>query len=401
MRKCRNCRNDTRNVINFGETALANSFLTESELNDPNFVEKKYDLSYSLCPVCGLFQLNNAVDPDVLFKNYFYSSSTSGNLVNYFKNYADSLIKDFSLNENSFVIEPACNDGVMLQHFQEKGIPCLGIEPATNLVKVARDKGLQVVNEFFNVGSAQKIVDIGRKKANLVTFNNVFAHLEGIHEFLDAVDVILSRDGVFCFENSYLGAMIENNLFDVLYHEHIFEYSILPLSILMEKHGFQIFRVEFTSPHGGSFRAFCQRKGGRQFVGDQVQEIILREASVGLFDLNRYKSFNKDLLTLKSKLKNKISDIQRLGGSICGYGYPAKATTLCNFFEIGDVFDYVVEDSPLKVGKYTPQFHVPVKDSAYFKENPTTHCIVLAWNFYDLILKNNQQYKGEWINPLS
>ncbi len=402
---CRICGDEvnTETVIDFGESALHNSYLSLRDVNnikDGLVQEFKSNLSYFCCKTCGCFQIHEAINPDILFKNYLYASSTSNSLVKYFKKYCDDIIERFKLQDKGkLVYVGASNDGVELKNFCEKGIRSIGIEPATNLAELANNNGYYTENEFLNKETAQRMA-VKYGKADFLMINNCLAHTNNPHEIFNGIKILLKDTGCFVFENSYAGAMVEKNLFDILYFEHYLEYSCKVLYNFLDAIGLEMFDWQNTEPHGGSFRCFAQFKGGPNKIEENVQKQLDYEISIGLNDYKNYLKWSKNLDKNRNKLKEFIDKEKALGKSFCGYTYPAKATTLCNFYGIGDVFDYIVEDSAFKIGLYTPQFHVEIKNKDYFNINPTDYCIVLAWNVFDVIKKNNSQYKGIWINPL-
>lgn len=400
---CRLCNSDNiTTVLNFGSTGFANSLLTFQQRNNIlNGIEKesKVNLSYFLCHDCGSIQCHEEVSPDILFNNYLYSSSTSGTLSKYMKEYCDSVINRFNLSENkkSFVVIVGSNDGVELKNFINNGIKSIGIEPATNLAEKANKQGYPTYNNFFDQKTAHKLVE-KYGQADCVMANNVFAHTD-LNEFVKSLLIILKPEGFFVFENSYLVDMIQGRMFDLLYHEHIYEHSITPLKKFFNKYDLEIFDIQRTKSHGGSFRCFVQIKGGPNIIQKSVEKILSIERILRLNSLKTYEKFLSSINLKKERLINFLKKHKKAGYTISGYGYPAKATTLCKFFDIGDYFEYIVEDSPIKVGRFTPNYYIPIKNKDYFKENPTDICIVLAWNYIDNIILGNPEYKGIWIDP--
>jgi hypothetical protein len=401
--KCRLCDSENiQTVADFGETALANSYLTIEDL--ANIVdgqkEFKANLSYCFCENCYAYQIREYVSPEKLFSNYLYASSTSGNLVVYFRDYMSELISGFQLSPDDFVVVIASNDGVELRNFVKVGIPCLGIEPAENLAKSANENGYSTIAKFFNEETAEEIVS-QYGQASCIVFNNCFAHLSDYKSFVKGLNILLKDNGFAVFENSYLLSVLDNNLFDISYHEHSMQWSLKALKNFLGNYGFQIFDFKQTPPHGGSFRCFIQKKGGYHHIEDVVRETLLNESERYIPFVWMYQNWFRKLGGLKDRMQKFVAKAKEENRSICAYGYPAKATTLCKFMEIGDIFEYVVEDSSFKVGKFTPGYHIPIHDKEWFKAHPTDYCLILAWNFFDLIVENNPDYKGKWINPLN
>lgn len=404
VEQCRFCRSENiEDVVNFGPTALANSYLTDKEINEILRGEReefKANLSYFFCKDCLAFQIRESVSPEKLFSDYLYASSTSGNLLNYFKDYSEDVIKRFDLSKDSFVVVIASNDGVELRNFIDAGIPCLGVEPATNLSNIANASGYPTLNKFFGAETAEEIVK-KHGQANCIIFNNCFAHLYDYNDFVNGLNILLKQDGFAVFENSYLVSMLNNNLFDILYHEHSTEWSLCAITNFLNIHELEPFDFIQTSSHGGSFRCFIQHENGSRSIENNVYKIIAEEIyNHKLNKVETYKNWFKNLKKTKDNVSEFVNNEIYKGKSFCGYGYPAKATTLCNFLNIGDIFDYIVEDSKFKVGKYTPDYYRPIYSPKMLMDDPVEICFVLAWNFFDLIVKNNPEYKGMWINPL-
>lgn len=402
VNQCRLCDcHNIQTILDFGKTALANSYVTteQSRLIKSGLAsEFKTNLSYFLCKDCGSVQIHEEVNPEILFDNYLYASSTSGDLVDHFKKYCEDVIERFSLNESNFVVVVGSNDGVELKNFVEKGIHCVGVEPAFNLSLLANQNGYPTRNEFFNEKSAQRICNI-HGRADIIMANNCLAHTD-LKEFIKGVEILLKENGTLVFENSYLLNVILDNLLDTYYTEHVFQHSFLPLKKFFRKHGFKIFDWQLTKPHGGSFRCFVKWHSGNQEIKDSVYNQEAIEKSLRLNEPHIHDRFLNKITDLKERFRERLVGWQQEGLTISAFGYPAKATTLCKFFGMGNIFEYVVENSNAKIGYCTPGYHIPIVDKEYFDKNPTDICIVLAWNYYDLIVKNNPNYKGKWVNPL-
>lgn len=382
---CRLCKSPSIDkVLDFGETALANSF--RSSIRDEVV---KYPLGVNLCSNCGCVQLTHSVDPSVLFSNYLYSSSRSG-LSSYFEGYAN----EFQIKGGT-VLEIGSNDGVLLLPFQKNGWNVIGVEPAANLAAEANSKGLHTINTFFNKGLAQELPHI-----DLIVANNVFAHIDDIDSVVDGIKIIMDKNPncIFVFENAYWLDTVKAMSFDQIYHEHIFYHLIKPLDIYFQSHGLVIFDIKKTPIQGGSVRVYVMSKNNTSNFGDgvKVKEFVRQEELAGIYDKKFYEHFNDKINKLKSKVKILTS---RLTCSI--YGAPAKLTTLYSVLGLGLDIDYVVDDSNLKRDKFLPGENVRVVSSEHFKNNPTDICLISAWNFSDQIKSKNNFYEGVWINPIN
>ena len=390
---CRLCKSESvADIISFGDSPLANSYLEEADLRKEEFTAP---LVVMQCRDCGSAQLRYSVDPGRLFSHYLYASSESGSVQNHFKDYANHVVSKLGLKRGDFAMDVGSNDGVLLEPLQELGIEVIGVEPASNLCERARARGCQVVNNFFN---RQVVSSLGRT-ADLTTCNNCFAHIDDLEEIIRGVFLGLKPGGHFVFENAYLLDTIKNKYFDQVYHEHVFYHSVKPLNLFLNRHGFQITDIETNGSQGGSIRVYC-KKGNDLNDSPVVEEMIKRETDFGLYSTDLYSRFELDLLQLKSAFQEIIAQGRSVGQRFCGYGAPAKATLFCKFFGLDrSILDYIVDDAVLKQGKYMPGSRVPIVGRDHFQNEPTDYAILTAWNFESLIRARNPDYKGRWIVP--
>lgn len=400
---CRLCKSsDIQVVLNFGETALANSYLSKNNLDN---IEFKAPLEVFKCNNCGSFQLKHTVDKDLLFKNYLYSSSTSPSLVKHFENYAKDVYKKCNLSSKSFVIDVGSNDGILLEPFKKLGVQVLGIEPAQNLAEIAHKKDCPTLVAYFTKETIQNIEKYSEKfsfnkKADVITSNNCFAHIDDLKEILESVNICLKDDGYFIFENAYWLETIKGKYFDQIYHEHIFYHSIKPLVNFLNTNGFSIVDIEKNTNQGGTIRVFCQK---RKYIENNkiIFEFIKEEEKFGLYENEIYKVFINNLDNLKKEILHLIKLEKENGKKIACYGAPAKATLFCKFFNLNkNLIDFIVDDSPFKQGLYLPDLHLPILDKSFLLKNNIDCIIITAWNFSDSIIKNNLQYKNKWIIPM-
>jgi C-methyltransferase-like protein/putative zinc binding protein/methyltransferase family protein len=403
VNKCRICNSpDINDIINFGETALANSYLTDRQLYSLQFKperEVKVPLSIFQCKGCGSVQLKETVDPKVLFSNYLYSSSESGSLGLHFKKYAEEVINKFKLDKhNDFVIDIGGNDAVLLKHFS--GFKKINVEPASNLAKKSTDLGIPTVCDFFDVHTAKNIID-NNGQAKLITCNNCFAHIDNLHEIIEGIKILLREDGIFIFENSYLLDILEKNYFDIFYHEHIYTHSIRPLINLFMQHGMEIFRVERNNIQGGTIRCYVGFIDKQDKYKDgSVYRLYEQELRAGLYELNQWQNWVSNLSNIKIEL-HKIIDNIPTDQFLYAYGCPAKFTTFCKFFDLTkNIIECVVDDSPTKHNLFTPGTHIPIISRKLFLLDKPDYCLISAWNFADFIIeKNKNDYQGKFIIP--
>lgn len=396
---CRLCKSDKiKTVLDFGKNALANSYPTDKES-----FEEKIPLTVLKCDACGHIQLKETVNPKHLFSNYLYSSSDSPALVKHFSNYAFSLKEKFENLSNLKVLEIGCNDGILLKAFKDIGVKYLiGVDPAQNIIE--RAKNLQdtyLITDFFNVASAKKITDI-HGKIDIICANNVYAHVKDLDELTQGIANSLAENGVFIFENAYLYDTIKNLYFDQVYHEHLQYYGILPLQKYLKQYGLEIFDIQHVSTQGGSFRIFVKKTTNNKLkIEDTVLKFINNELLEKLYDDQTYTDFNNKLNNLKDQITHFISNAVKENKTICCYGCPAKFALFSNFFNLNTSnINYVVDDSPLKQGRYSPGSKIPIVGQKYFIENPTDYCIISVWNMADSIIERNSQYIGKFVIPM-
>lgn len=400
---CRLCNSlNLETVLDFNETALANSYVSKEDLDKLEF---KAPLKVNKCNDCGCFQLKHTVHPDLLFKNYLYSSSTSPTLIKHFENYAKDVYKKCNLSSKSFIIDVGSNDGILLEPFKKLGVRVLGIEPAENLAKLAEQKGCPTLVTYFTKDTIKNISQYPEEfgfdqKADVITSNNCFAHIDNLKEILESVNICLKNDGYFIFENAYWLETIRGKYFDQIYHEHIFYHSIKPLVKFLNSNGFSIVDIEKNNNQGGTIRVFCQKSN---YIDNQkiVRDFIEEEERFGLYMNETYKVFINDLNKLKEELLEFIYKEKENGKKIACYGAPAKATLFCKFFNLNkEIIDFIIDDSPLKQGLFLPDLHLPILDKSNLSKENIDLTIITAWNFADSIIKNNPQYKNNWMIPM-
>lgn len=398
---CRFCLNKKlKQIINLGNQPAANAFLIKKQLK---LKEYFFPLKVNFCSKCGLLQLSHVVSPNYLFRNYVYVSSTSPVFVAHFEQYAKSVYEKFKLNRNSLVVDIGSNDGILLKPFKELGVRVLGVDPAKKIAAEATRNGIPTLPEYFDQRLSERI----SKKhgyADVVTANNVFAHVPYIDELVLATKKLLKDDGVFIIEAPYLIDFLQKNLFDTIYHEHVSYLSIKPLAVLFKRFNMEVFDVQKTDSHGGSIRVFIKKaKSGRK-ISKSVNEFIKKEENLGIRKLSTYQKFAKKIAQNKKDLKFLLKKLKSQGKTIVGYGAPAKGNTLLNYFRIGaETLEYIVEDSQYKLGLYTPGMHIPVVEPGKIQQTKPDYVLILAWNFAEPIMKKMDGYKkkgGKFIIPV-
>lgn len=370
-------------VVSLGLSPLANNLLDSVDNDD-----KLYPLEMVYCPESHNCQLSYTVPAEYMFDNYLYVSSTAASFRKHFKDAADKYVIDFKLSSNSLVVDIGSNDGVALVPLKDHGVKVLGVEPATNIAKIANDKNIDTINEYFTKKTADHIIN-KYGYADLVTASNVFAHSDGLYEIAESAFSILKKDGCFIIEVQYLLDTIKDLTFDNIYHEHVNYWSVTSLTKFFNNLNLKITNVEHIDTHGGSIRVYIKRDHCIQ--NPIVNSFIEQEKEYGLTEYQTYLDFSKKIETIRYNVRNNIKKLKDQGLMLVGYGAPAKATTSLNYFGISNSeIDYIVEDNVLKHGKYIPGVHIPIYSKSKLDEKLPDIVIVMAWNFFEDIKKNNQ-----------
>lgn len=381
---CRICHNpNLQEFLSLGTTPLANNFLRKEDLSKP---EPKFPLALCFCDTCKLVQLSHTVDPEQMFRHYVYVTSTTKTFQVHFGKMADHLAERFQLGPQSLAVDIGSNDGLLLKGFQQHGVQVFGVEPATNIAEMAQQVGVDTISQFF--GPAAVAAIIARKgHADIITANNVFAHIGDIHAVAENVKQLLKPTGVFIIEIQYFGDTMRDMTFDNVYHEHLSYFTLTSLQHFFQRVGMHIFDVQHVDSHGGSLRVFIQKAHGPHAVAEVVAHTLEKEQHFGVNDFSPYQKFAQKVYETKQKVVETILALKRDGKRIAGYGAPAKASTLLNFCELtAKHLDYIVEDNPLKQGLHQPGTHIPIVDREHLDAHLPDYLIILAWNFAPEIL---------------
>ncbi len=400
--KCRFCETRLQHtLVDLGMSPLCESFLSFEQLNQ---MEAFYPLHVRVCENCFLVQMEAYVSPEHIFTEYAYFSSYADSWLEQCKAYTDQVVERFNLNENSQVIELASNDGYLLQYFVEKNIPVLGVEPATNIVKVAIAKGIPTLNEFFGQQCARKLVQQG-KQADLIAANNVLAHVPDLNDFVAGIKILLKPQGVATGEIQHLMKLMAANQFDTIYHEHFCYHTFTTLEKIFAAHGMTLFDVEELPTHGGSLRIYaCHSDDQSKSVSDRAVELREQEQAAGFASIDRYTNFEEQVRETKRKLLDFLIEVKREGKTVVGYGAPGKGNTLLNYCGIRtDFLDYTVDRNPYKHGKFLPGTHIPIYSPTKIQETKPDYVLILPWNFKDEIVAQMsfiRDWGGQFVVPI-
>lgn len=398
---CRICKSkDLVEFLSFGEMPLAGGFIKEDEIKD----EKSYPLDVFFCRNCKEVQLLDVVPADTLFKDYRYLSSVTNTLSEHFQEYSKTMKERFNIDSKSLVVEFGSNDGVLQKPFKDIGIISVGVEPAVNVAKIAREKGLTVINDYFNPEVAKGIVE-RYGKADLITANNCFAHIDNMHEIMESIKILLKEDGVFVFEVHYLVDLIEKCQYDMIYHEHLMYHSIMALSYLFELFGMEIFDVERIPIHSGSIRVYTKNNGNQKYpIEISVVNLINLEKNLGLDREETFKSYASKVLTKRDELIDVVKKLKSGGNRIIGYGASGRASVHLNFCNFGpDEIEYVVDMSPERKGRMMPGVHIPIVDPDILNKDSPNFAIIFAYNYEKEIIEKERDFLergGKFIVPL-
>lgn len=405
LKFCRFCQGtNLSKILDLGDVPLAGGFITEEGFQ----YEKYYPLSLNFCLDCYLVQVSAVISADKLFKNnYFFFSSAIGTLITHFEAFAKEIHERFLEKKDSpSVLEIGCNDGVLLRPFSALGVRAIGVDPATNVVQKIDPKDATVVNDYFTEKVATDIKEThGKVDAIVSSFS--FAHIDDMVDVMKGIDVLLNEDGVFIFEIYYLGILLEEMHYDMIYHEHMSYYSVITLKKFLARFDMEIFDVKYIpGVRSGSVRFYARRIGRRpEVIAPIVKDMIQREYEKGLDKESAYFDYAKKVENTRTQLMELLGRLKKEGKTIIGYGASGRGTVIMNYCGIDNRYlDYVVDDAPSKHGFFTPGTHVPIKPWDFVGQtNFPDYAVLFAWSFTEEVLLKRQDYiekGGKFIVPL-
>jgi SAM-dependent methyltransferase len=390
---CRFCAAPVDSVFaDLGMSPLANSYLPPERANG---MEPFYPLRALVCAKCFLVQLEEFETPEAIFSDYAYFSSYSSSWLEHSRRYAEQMAKRLGLGPESHVVEIASNDGYLLQFFHDRQIPVLGIEPAANVAKVALQKGIPTLVEFFGRETAFSLAE--ESAADLLLGNNVLAHVPDLNDFVGGMKILLKPGGVITMEFPHLMRLVAENQWDTIYHEHFSYFSFLTVSRVFQAHGLRLFDVDELPTHGGSLRIYgCHEEDAAKVESDAARELAERERAAGFETLATYLGYGKRVEADKRQILSFLIDLKQQGLSVVGYGAPAKGNTLLNYCGVGcDFIDFTCDLNPHKQGHFLPGSHIPIRSPEAIREERPDVVLILPWNLKDEITEQ-LSFIREW-----
>jgi len=392
--KCRFCNTPlVHTFVDLGMSPLCEDHVKPAELKQ---MEPFYPLHAYVCSECFLVQVEEFASPSTIFRDYAYFSSYSDSWLSHIKKYTDLVLERFEITGKSLVAELASNDGYLLQYFQEKKIPVLGIEPAANVAKYAIEKGIRTEVKFFGNKIAHELVDT-YGKADLLIGNNVLAHVPDINDFVSGMKVFLKQKGTITMEFPHLMRLVEENQFDTIYQEHFSYLSFSTVEQIFNYHGLALYDVEEIPTHGGSLRIFAKHDEDKsKQISEKVGRMRDQEKEKGMLTLDYYTDFTNKVMETKWKILEFLITAKRKNKSIAGYGAPGKGNTLLNYCGVRtDFIDYTVDRNPHKQGNYLPGTLIPIYHPDKIKETKPDYVFILPWNLKNEIM-DQLAFIGEW-----
>jgi len=398
---CRSCGFENLKLfLSLSRMPLANALVAPDQLEA---AEPTYPLDLAFCPQCSLVQITETVPPELLFREYLYFSSFSDTMLCHAADLTRRIAASRGLDGHSLVVEIASNDGYLLQYYQQRGIPVLGIEPARNVARVAQaERGIRTLCEFFDPALAQ---DLGAQgiRADIIHAHNVLAHVADLNGFVQGLGILLHDDGIAVIEVPYLKDLIDHCEFDTIYHEHLCYFSLTALSALFQRHGLDIYDVERVPIHGGSLRLWVGHTATTR-PGDRVRRLLAEEVKWDVRGEEIYQEFAQRVEGLKASLNHFLQDLKKKGRRMAAYGAAAKGSTLLNYCGIGlETLDFVVDRSTHKQGRYMPGVRLPIYPPQMLQDSRPDYVLLLTWNFAKEILSQQAEYRragGHFIIPI-
>jgi hypothetical protein len=387
---CRGCESTQLELVfALKPSPIGDAYVKREQCSTP---QPSYPIDLFMCRQCGLAQLSDVIEPDVLYGDYIYVTSSSLGLDEHFDGYAAEVIAKCCVPNGSLVVDIGSNDGTLLGKFKARGMKVLGVEPASKIAQEATAAGIATVSAFFTPDLAEQLArDHG--SARIITANNMFANVDDLYSLVKAIEYLLAPDGVFVMETSYLGDLVDNLVFDFIYHEHLSSFSVRPVQELFKRVGLELAAIKYVPTKGGSLRYFLQRPSvGPLVVDGSVEDMLAREEKTGLYRKETFAKFAATINGLKKQLHIFLSEQRKAGKIIAGFGASITGTTLIYHFEIGEYLDYIVDDNTAKQGRFSPGLHLPVLPTSALMEKKPDCVVALAWRYAEQFILKNGAY---------
>ncbi len=388
---CRICGStNLKKFLDLKSTPLANSLVDKKNLNKK---DRTFPLSVSFCHNCSLVQVSDVINPKILFSDYYFITSASSPSIDHFKKYSNEISKKFIKSQNDLIVDIGGNDGTLLNELKND-CRVLNIEPARNIARISRKKGINTINRFFSKVLVEQIIqEYGH--ANVVTANNIIAHTDTVVSLFEGVKKLLSNDGVFIFETHWVRNLIGEGGFDQVYHEHLSYYSLHSLQHLVNSVGLSIFDVKIVPIQGESLRVYVSKN--RKAL-PSVKKLFNREKKLKLDDFKAFSNFSEKVLKNKNKTLKILADIKAKNKKIVGYGAPAKGSTLLNFYGVDkNTIDYIIDTTSIKQGLFMPGVHIPIYPPEKLYQSEPDYILLLAWNYAGTILEKEKELRKKGV----
>ena len=397
---CRICSSkDIEIVLPLEASPLADSFVTKEQLN---LKQEIYSMDVYKCQECGLVQLIDVIEPEDIYIDYLYRTNTSVGLPEHFIKAARTIVEKYNIEDRSLILDIGSNDGSLLKGYQKLGMKVLGIDPAREVAKEATANGVETLPIFFNAQVADELVE-KYGKARIITCNNLIANIDDLNNFVKGLKKVLDCEGIFISETSYLLSLIDSMVFDTIYHEHLSYFSIKPLEYLFNANGLKMFDAQIVDTKGGSLRFFVTHNNNNIKQTEQLIHLKSIERKRELYSLNIYKEFEERITKAKKQLVTFIDNALSNNKKVVAYGASNTTTTLLYHFKLNDKIEYLLDDNKIKIGRYSPNHHIPIYSSDKIYEDNPDYIIVFAWRYTDIIISKHQKYLetgGTFIIPL-
>jgi len=393
---CRNCNADLIEVVDFGKMPISNAFISKNQFSDEYF----YNMTAMICQKCYLFQLLEQPNPNILFHdNYAFFAGSSNAMQKHFDDLSDELINKFKLTKKDLVVEIGCNDGGVINYLKKKNHSAhLGVDPSKNVYEKSKEKGINMMNKFFDINTSNEIVK-EKSKAKIFISLNTLAHIANINSVFEGIESLLNEDGIFISEDPYLFDVLEKVSYDQIYDEHVFVFSVTSMNNLCNKYGLNLYDLKYLDTHGGSMRYYVS-KNKHLPKTNNFNYFFNKEKNIHSNGMEAYKNFNSNCIKSKTNLIHFLNE-QSNKKIIASYGATSKSTTIFNYCNINtNQIKYITDTTSTKINKFSPGTHIPIYDYDYFTNNKPDICFLGAWNHSKEIFKkekNNFSLNGKWI----